>query len=155
MLLLPIYVVRREGNVLTRVCLSVCPLGVGTYPDLVQGTNPHPARSGQGGIARYLPPSQVRMSGRGTPRYLPSLARSGRGEGYFKVPTPCQVMMGEGATPRYLPPSQVRADGTPRYIAPTPFPPPPPPAKDLLHGGRVCLLRSRRRTFLFLKSLNL
>ena len=84
-LLPPGYVVRREGNVLTCVCPSVCP-------------------QAEGGTPRYLPPSQVSMGGGGTPRYLSPAARSGwEGVPPRYLPPQSQVRMGGGSTPRYLP----------------------------------------------------
>ena len=67
-LLPPAYVVRREGNVLTGVCPSVCPQeGEGQ----VQGTHP-PARSdGGGGIPRYLTPFTGQDRGVKVPNPLP------------------------------------------------------------------------------------
>ena len=140
--------------------------GGGTIPS--QGTHPSWARSGCGegvpqGIyspwPRYLPPGQV-MRGRGYPkvptpwpRHLHPLGqvRMGEGMGYSKVPTPW---------PRYLPLSQgiyplgqvrVGGGGIPRYLPPPPAKvPTPSPSQGLPTRRVVCLLRSRRRTFLFL-----
>ena len=84
--------IRREGNVLTRICPSVCPQRGEGYPS-------------QGGTY----PGQVQI--RFTPRYLP----------------PGQVRMGEGV------PQCTYSRG-----------------QGLATWRAVCLLRSRRRTFLFL-----
>ena len=88
---------------------------------------------------RYLPPRSDREDGGGVPQgtyppdqgtYPPSLTRSGVGEGYPKVSTP-----------------------------PNKVPSPPPPdrtAYGVLDTPRsVCLLRSRRRTFLCIVNLTL
>ena len=94
---------------------------------------------------RYLPPSLVRW-----------------GQGYPKVPTPWPrylppqlVPIGGGSIPRYLPP--------PRYLPFRPgpdrgYPKVPTPRDRTAYGvlntpRSVCLLRSRRRTFLFLVCL--
>ena len=71
---------------------------------------------------RYLPPGQVRM-----------------GEGYPKVPTPTAKV----PTPW---PGQDRGEGVPQgtYL--------PTPSQGLATRRAVCLLRSRRRTFLFTKN---
>ena len=132
---------------------------------------PPPSRLGRGeeGYPKVLitPPPQ--------PRYLPPSSRSGWGRGYPKVPTPCPGQDEGGGTPRYLPPVQVRMrEGVPQYTYPSspvkvptppppsrgtdpPTPPPPPPPPRIGHRTAyrvldtlrsVCLLRSRRRTFL-------
>ena len=123
---------------------SVCPQGGGgtsRYLPPGQGSYPSPSRSGWGrGTPSYLPPIQVRTGG-----------------GYPKVPTPVQVRMGGGSTARYLPPIQVRMGGTARYLPPSQGTYPPPrdrTAYGVLDTLRsVCLLRSRRRTFLLLMNL--
>ena len=70
---------------------------------------------------RYLPPKARSGWGEGVPQGTFPPVGSGWGEGYSKVPTP---------QPRYLPP--------------------PPPHQGLAIRRAVCLLRSRRRTFLFI-----
>ena len=89
-------------------------------PTLTNIPTPQPGQDGQRGSPRYLPPSQ------GT--YPPQQVRMG--EGYPKVPTP----PGQGTYP--LPGQD---GGYPKV--PTPLPP--------RTCYTVCLLRSRRRTFLF------
>ena len=104
--------------------------------------------------------------GRCTPRYIPpSQPGPDGGMGVptptVKVPTPplCQVPTGGGGggTPRYLPhwPGLNGGEGVPQgtYLPPPRYLPPPPldsAADGVLDSLRsVCLLRSRRRTFLF------
>ena len=73
-LLPPAYLVRREGNVLTRVCPSVYPQGRGV-PTLARFKVPTP------------PPVPGQDQGGGTQgTYSP--ARLGQRRGYPKVPTP-------------------------------------------------------------------
>ena len=79
-----------------------------------------------------------------------------------KVPTPPARSGWEGGgTPRYLPhdqgtypPPRPGQDGRGYPKVPTPihgtYPPSPPPGQGLPRRQAVCLLRSRRRTFLFL-----
>ena len=128
---------------------------------------------GEGVPKGTYPPGQV-MIGEGYtkvptpwPRYLP-LARSGQGEGlpqgtyplarwgsgYPKVPPPSQGTYptgqnGEGE-------GEGEGKGTPRYLSSQPryLPPPDRTAYGLPHTLRsVCLLRSRRKTFLLMKSI--
>ena len=98
------------------------------------------------------------MGGGGTPRYLPP-----PGQGTYPPPHPGPD--GAGGTPRYLPPShpgqgtyppvqvQMGGRGNPRYLSP-PQAKVPTPQDRTAHGvldtpRSVCLLRLRRRTFLF------
>ena len=118
------YVVRREGNVFTRVCpsihQSVCAhLGGG-------GT---PARSSPGGYP---------LPGGGTPcqESTPPRVTSSVGPA------------GGGGTPPRIPPHHTWPGGTPCRGGGTPL----RETDGVLDTPRsVCLLRSRRRTFLFLK----
>ena len=148
-----------EGYVFTGVCLlrgggggespGQVPMGGGGTPryPLAKVPTPLPTRSWQGegvpqgtyppGQGTY-PPQPGPDGGRGYPRYLP-LARS-RWGGYPKVPTPSQAQTGEGVP-----------QGTyPRAKVPTPLPDRTP--YGVLDSPRsVCLLRSRRTTFLLFK----
>ena len=120
------------GKVIVSVCYFVHGRGGRGYPKVPIP----PARSRRGKAV----PQGTYPPGQGT--YPP--ARSGRG--YPKVPTPLgQVRTGD--TPRYLPPgqgtyppSQVRGRGYPKV--------PTPSGQGLATRRAVCLLRSRRRTFL-------
>ena len=104
------YVVRREGYVLTRVCLSVCP-HLGGIPRPGPDGEVRQPGSARGGIPKVIRPGWgVPLRG-GTPPQVPPI---GPGQGY-----PCW-----GGTPPRV------ADG----VLDTP--------------QSVCLLRSRRRTFL-------
>ena len=142
-----------EGNVFS---LSTGGEGAGgTYPKV---PTPTPARSGQGGGvpqgAYLLPrclhlPVQVRMGGGRDiprylppppPRYLPPPIQVRKGRWYPKVPTPAKI-----PTP---PPSRSgwgRGRGYPKVPTPPSQGTYPPPGI----GQHICLLRSRRRTFLF------
>ena len=114
----PAYVVQRKGNVLTRVCPSVCPQGERGYPKV---PTPLPGQDGGEGYPKVLTPQPGQDVGRATPRYLPPLPGQDRGRG----------------PPNYLPhrPGQDRGREYPKVPTPTPW-------------RAVCLLRSRRRTFL-------
>ena len=82
----------------------------------------------RGGGGTY--PGQVQIGGYPKVPTPPPPARSGRGRRYPKVPTP---------------PTPARSgweDGYPKVLAP------PHPGQGLATGRAVCLLRSRRRTFL-------
>ena len=112
--------------------------------------------------------------GEGVPQvtYPPPWPGQGRGKWYPKVPTPQPRYLPpwpgqDGGIPRYLPPgqgtyppsSQVRTGGIPRYLPPSQGTFPPPPQDRTAYGvldmlRSVCLLRSRRRTFLFIKELH-
>ena len=121
------YVVRREGYVLTRVCPSVClstPRG-GTWPGPGGGGTPARSSRAEGTPPRVPPPVRpgqgVPLLG-GTPPQVPPPIRPGRGV------YPCC-----GSTPPWVPPHQT----------------PPQVTDGVLDTPRsVCLLRSRRRTFL-------
>ena len=167
----------REGNVLTRVCPSICLSTPGGYPSQVQAGGT-PARSDQGvPLPGGYPTSGTPLSdlvGRGTHLRYPPI-RPGRGRGY-----PCW-----GGTPPWVPHCQTWLGGTPAQggtlpgtTSGTPIGPgwgvpllggtpphvPPPPNQTwlggyLCQGGYptsdgvldtprlVCLLRSHR-TFL-------
>ena len=88
--------------------------------------------------------------GRGYPKVPTPLAKSGWRRGYPKVPPPpSQVKMGKTVPQGTYPPPQSGQDGgggTPRYL-------PPPPGQGLATQRAVCVLCSRRRTFLFYFSL--
>ena len=146
-----------EGNSFS---LLVCPQGrrvltlarskVPTPSPPGQGTY-HPARSGWGGGEKYpkVPTPLTRSAwGRGYPKvptHPPTAkvptppVRSGQG-GYLKVPTPW---------PRHLPPwpGQGRGRGYPKVPTP-PLAKVPTPCQGLAIWWAVCLLCSRRRTFL-------
>ena len=156
------YVVRREGYVLTRVCLSV-QRGGGVAQPGPDRRVPQPgtdggtlarSRWGQGG-------TPVR-SGWGVPQPGPdggTLARSGQGVPKVGYP-PSQVRM-EVPEVGYPPPGQVRRGSTQGGVPPSRYGVPsgrdgvhPPPqyrtADGILDTPRsVCLLRPRRRTFLY------
>ena len=125
---------------------------------------PHPGQDG--GTPRYLQgiTGEGVLQGTYPPAKVPTPSRSGWGERIPKVPTPpprylspVQFKTGEGGTKvPTLPPIQVRmGEGYPKV--PTPWPrylPSPPPRDRTAYGvldtlRLVCLLRSRRRTFLF------
>ena len=127
--------------------LLVCPRGGRVYipwPGPDGGGYPKvptpPGQTRLGGTPRYLfPPSRSGL-GEGTPRYL-SL-HPGQGGGYPKVPTPHPGQGGGGvAQGTYSPPKSGRGRGYPKAA-------PPPPGQGLVARRAVCLLRSRRRTFL-------
>ena len=152
------YVVQWEGYVLTRVCLSVH-RGVprpGTeegYPSQVPMGGGTPARSDLSQVPMEEFPGQVQLGGGDTlagsgwggrhPRWGTRWHGSGtKGE----VPpqqgwgTPCQVRM--GGTWGGVPPTRDRVPPRPRYTT----------ADGVLDTLRtVCLLRSRRRTFLLVR----
>ena len=116
-----------------------------------------PAKSNGGGTPRYLlpgqgtypPPSQAQWGGVGTypqQRYLPPPPHQARSDGgYPKVPTPARSDGGGGVPQGTYPLSKV----------PTPLPRCLSPPRDRTAYGvldtprSVCLLRSRRGTFLF------
>ena len=123
-LLPPAYVVRREGNVLTCVCPSihpsVCPRGGGDPGQVQTGGYPSQVLTGGG----Y--PSQVQMGGWGGG----TLARSGWGDTLARSR--------QGGVPKVgVPPGR---DGVPPSVRTT--------EGVLATRQAVCLLRSRRRTFL-------
>ena len=163
------YVARREGYVLTRVCPSVCPHPVGgEVPQLGPGGGDTPARSRQGvphlgyppqtwlGVPHLgYPPGQVwpevgyppvrsDQGGTqggvpwlgGTPPWVPPWSDLTRG--YPTSGTPYQTWLGctpMGGAPPWVPPVRPGRGGTHRVVL------------DTLRS--VCLLRWRRRTFLF------
>ena len=134
------YVVRREGYVLTRVCPSVCP-HPGGYPSQVK-------------VGGY--PSQVQPGGTPTGGYPPSdLAPL-----HLGYPS-CWTWLGGTPIQGYptLGPPIRPVQGVPQWGC-TLRPQVPPPVGPDRGGGyltlvvldtprSVCLLRSRRRTFLF------
>ena len=143
------HVVRREGNVLTRVCPSihpsVCPyLGGIPHPGPGRGRGT-PARSSLGGPHLGYPPWSD-LAG-GTPPQVPPSDLAG-------VPLP-------GGTPHQVTPPSNLAGGYPCWGVPHlgypligPGQEVPPaggyPTDGVLDMPRsVCRLRSRRRTFLF------
>ena len=94
--------------------------------------------------------------GEGVPQgTYPSPGPNGRGRGYPKVCTPCQVPTGGWGAPRYLTRSQgtYPPPHTPRYLPPSPHQGTYPQDRTtygVLDMLRLAyLLRSRRRTFLF------
>ena len=156
---------------MTRVCPSVC-LSTGGVPHLARWGEGTPARSSLGGVpnlARGYPsqvqvgergyPSQVQLGGgypgqvqSGVPKMGYPLARSRWGDLRWSTPSRNGVL-----------PQPGQDGGYPRWGIPPPaemgYPPtPPPPPRDRTADGvldtpwLVCLLRSRRRTFL-LKSI--
>ena len=149
------YVVRREGNVLTRVCPSVCP-----HP----GGGGTPARYRWGG--KRGNPSQV-QSGGGNPIGGTQLGEVYPTSGTLRwtwpggyptsgtPPPPCWTWLGGpllGVPPPQVPP--IRPGwGYPCWGALLWYPPPQGggyPDGVLDTPRSVCLLRSRRRTFLWL-----
>ena len=95
---------------------------------------------------RYLPPSQ-----RTYPPPIEVLTSRGG--------TPSQVLMGGGGTQRYLPPAKVPTPPQPGPDRGRGYPKVPTPQDRTVDGvldilRSVCLLRSRRRTFLFNIKLN-
>ena len=124
------YVVRREGNVLTRVCPSVCPQGGYPYPIMLCNISQNAMGQTPGG--GY--PARSSRGGGGYP------ARSSRGGGGV----PCQVQLGGGTllggySGREPPPARSGWEGgypvrTTEGVVTT--------------RQAVCLLRSCRRTFL-------
>ena len=147
------YVVKREGYVLTRVCLSVHGGGGGVPRGQVKPGWGVPPFSIGGGY-----PSQVRWDG-GTP------ARSNGGEVPWPGLTGGTPARSDGGTPAKgyppagmgYPPGQVRTGGYPPLAGGTPCQTPQqgvPPWYRTIDGvldmpRSVCLLRSGRRTFLF------
>ena len=124
----------REGNVLTSVCPSihpsVCPQGGGyPYPIMLCNISQNAMRQRQGGYPAQVPP----------PGGVPG---SGNPPGGTWVRYPPGGVPGSGTPP---------GEGYPGQV------PPPPPGgypgrttEGVLTTRRaVCLLRSRRRTFLF------
>ena len=155
--------------------VSVClftPQGRG-YPGQVQlGRVPRPGPAG-GGTPPQVPPSHQTWPGGyptsgtpsqtwqgGTPPWVPPVRP---GQGVSHSGTPRQTWLGgtlPGGTPPWVPPHQTwprgyPAGGTPPWVPPTPIRPgrgvtPPWVTDGVLDTPRsVCLLRSRRRTFLF------
>ena len=123
-LLPPVYVVRREGNVLTRVCPSI-PLSVHS------GGVPRPGLDGWGGVPRPGPdggtPARSRLGG-GTPARSRqeggTLARSGQGGTLARSTGGTPARSGLGY-PRWGTswqgwgtPGQVRIGGYPRWGTP-------------------------------------
>ena len=164
------YVVRREGYVLTRVCLSVHTGGGGGTPARSRREGGTPARSSRG-----VPPARGYPTS-GTPhlRYPPGSDLAG---GYPDggIPhlryTPLPVRPDWGVprqvegTPPQVPPHQTWL-GVPQWgrvphlryppsdLGGTPMGLGTPPRVVLDTPRSVCLLRSRRRTFLSVISLS-
>ena len=148
-LLPPAYVVRRQGNVLTRVCPSIhlsvhrgVPQpgldGGGGYPGQVQTEGGTPTRSRWSKVG-YL------LAGMGYPW-------PGQDGGILKVGYPL-AGMGYPLAGMGYPPDQVRMWGVPKvgYLLAGMGYPPVWTTGVLATRRAVCLLRSRRRTFLFVK----
>ena len=121
------YVVRREGYVLTRVCPSVCP-----HP--APGEGGTPARSRWGGY-----PSQVQLgvphlgyphcqTWSGVPQWVPNLR--------YPSIRPGQEVPWQGVPHLRYPPSDLPGGMYPTSVV-------------LDMPRSVCLVRSRRRTFLY------
>ena len=91
------------------VHLSVHWGGGVTYPGLVQGTNPRPARSGHWGTPRYLPPQPGQDGWEGIPQgtYSPWPGQDGGGGTQRYLPPPHRPGQDGGrGTSRYLPPAR-------------------------------------------------
>ena len=123
--------IRRMGKVMFSFCLSVHTSRGGGY-----------LPSGQGGVPTflgldggYLPPGWG----------VPTFPGPDRGVPTFRVGGGVTYLLGRGGT--YLP----RVVGTPPHHQGRYPPPPEQHGVRLLRGGRYALLRSRRRTFLYLR----
>ena len=124
------YVVRREGYVLTRVCLSVHTGGEGGLPRPGPGRYPSQVQPGGGDTPPRVPPPPSDLAGRyPDPGGVPHL----------RYP-PSQTWLG-GTPPQVPPPGQTWLGGYPDRGG-------TPPRVVLDTQRSVCLLRSRRRTFL-------
>ena len=130
----PAYVVRREGNVLTRVCPSIC-LSTGGYPYPIMLCNITQNAMGQTPVGGYPYPIMLCNITQNTTGQTPGGTQPGpAGGGYPARGYPCRV-----------PPPPVRTGGTLPGLGGYPG--------RITEGvlttrWAVCLLRSRRRTFL-------
>ena len=163
------YVVRREGNVLTRVCPSVCPRGGGgthyPYPIMLCNITQNAMGQTRGGgtwpgPARGVPISHNALQH--DPEFYGADTLWGGGGAQ---PGPAGV--GWGGYPARSGWGGTLPGGYPRQCTPPARVPPgrvPPPGQVRMGGGcypvrttegvlttrrAVCLLRSRRRTFLY------